>query len=287
MAPKKPINIFHPKKKPIQRPKEIGPDGKLVDKFVPILPSSKAKPEEDEITLPPDDHPYQDFKLMSSALNGWKYDIMKLDSRTPIELTSWTPPIKLNRKELRREDDGSGSNAPVAVDFMRGPDGKPVFGPDGRKVMVDAEGRPIRDGDGAPAKGKGSANGGRKKFQKKTKQVFKVPEEVRALRREERYPWTLEDSTGGEVWVGQLEDMNRAEQIGAFMPAANNTFQFVPVHRWYKFSKRLKHSFPTDTAMVEAEVRAVLMWRSAGADTPWRCSTRNSRSATLLPGYRR
>ena len=108
MAPKKPINIFHPKKKPIQRPKEIGPDGKLVDKFVPILPSSKAKPEEDEITLPPDDHPYQDFKLMSSALNGWKYDIMKLDSRTPIELTSWTPPIKLNRKELRREDDGSG-----------------------------------------------------------------------------------------------------------------------------------------------------------------------------------
>ncbi|TRM67592.1 hypothetical protein BD626DRAFT_449538 [Schizophyllum amplum] len=257
MPPKKQISLFHPKKKPIQRPKEVGPDGKLVDKFVPILPSSKAKPEEDEAALP--DGPYTDYKLMSSALNGWKYDIMKLDTRNQIELSSWGPPIKLNRKELRREDDGTITNAPVAVDIMRGPDGKPVIGMDGRVVQIDHEGRPIHNTDGTPAKGKapgaanGNANGGRKKFQKKTRQVFKVPDEVRALRREERYPWVLEDSTGNETWVGQLEDMSRADQYGVFMPAANETFQFVPVHRWYKFSKRLKHSMPTDTAAVELE----------------------------------
>ena len=169
---------------------------------------------------------------------------MKLDSRTPIELTSWTPPIKLNRKELRREDDGSGSNAPVAVDFMRGPDGKPVFGPDGRKVMVDAEGRPIRDGDGAPAKGMGSANGGRKKFQKKTKQVFLVPEAVRQLRREERFPWVMEDGSGKEVWVGSMEEVAKAETQAMFMPAANDVFKFVTAHRWYKFQKKPSHHVP-------------------------------------------
>ncbi|KAG5221598.1 Transcription initiation factor [Salix suchowensis] len=203
-----------------------------------IEPAAEA--EDDSLKLP--DGPYQEFRLMSSALNGWKYDVMKFDSRKAIDISTWQPPIKLNRKEMRREDDTATSTGPEAVGPMMGPDGKPVIGVDGRVVMVDAEGRPIHpesgsSSKGGDAKGKGPANA-KKRFQKKTKQVFLVPDEVRQLRKEERYPWVIEDSSGKEVWVGKLEEVAQAETRAFFMPAANDVFKFVPAHRWYKFQKK-------------------------------------------------
>jgi transcription initiation factor TFIIF subunit alpha len=140
---------------------------------------------------------------MSSALNGWKYDVMKFDSRKPIDISAWQTPIKLNRKDPRREE-ATVNITPAAVGPMLGPDGKPVIGADGRVVMVDVEGRPIHsDGSGGwgkDVKGKGVAPNPRKKFQKKTRQVFLVPEETRKLRMEERYPWVMEDSSQKEIW---------------------------------------------------------------------------------------
>ncbi|KAJ8469554.1 hypothetical protein ONZ45_g16853 [Pleurotus djamor] len=202
-------------------------------------PKPDANAEDDSLKLP--DGPYQEFRLMSSALNGWKYDVMKFDSRKPVDISTWQAPIKLNRKELRREDN-TAEAVPEAVGPMLGPDGKPVIGADGRVVMVDAEGRPIHPTNNSgqsskDTKGKGPANG-RKRFQKKTKQVFLVPDEIRQLRREERYPWVIEDSTGKEVWVGKLEEVAQAETRAFFMPAANDVFKFVPAHRWYKFQKK-------------------------------------------------
>jgi len=61
------------------------------------------------------------------------------------------------------------------------------------------------------------------------------------LRREEKYPWVIEDGTGSEVWVGQMEEVSKAETHGFFMPTSENKFQFVPAHRWYKFQKKQKH----------------------------------------------
>lgn len=203
----------------------------------------------DELQLP--DGPYQEFKLMSSALNGWKYDVMKFDSRKTVDISTWKAPIKLNRKELKREEPSSNS-APQAVGPMLGPDGKPVIGADGRTVMVDSEGRPIHSTDGSSsastpkdAKGKPAPTNAKKKFQKKTRQVFYVPEHVRQLRREERYPWVMEDTTQSEVWVGKLEDISKSETHAFFMPAANDVFKFVPAHRWYKFQKKPNHYIPT------------------------------------------
>ena len=168
--------------------------------------------------------------------------------------------MKLNRKDLRRNDEAATSVTPQAVGPMLGPDGKPVIGPDGKLVMVDAEGRPIQAANGnvteaAQTKDKGKA-APKKKFQKKTRQVFPVAEEVRQLRREERFPWVIEDSspTHNEVWVAQMEDLGKAETHAFFMPAANEVFKFVPSHRWYKFQKKLKHDLPTDLAKVESLV---------------------------------
>ncbi len=197
---------------------------------------------------PPADLPYQDYKLMSCARHGWRYDVMKFDARRSVDIAAWPKPVKLNRKEPRREGavtEGPLSvGAPTAVGPMVGPDGKPVIGADGRVVMVDAEGKPIHDaargGAGAGAsKGKDDKDKGKKKkFQKKIKQVYFVPEHVRQLRREERYPWVVEDASGGEVWVGRMEEAAKSETHALFMPAADNVFRFVPAHRWYKFQKQ-------------------------------------------------
>ncbi|KAJ6599065.1 transcription initiation factor [Mycena vulgaris] len=245
MGPKPNLaTLFHPKKgakkdTPAPSPKKSS-----------AVPRSKPIPNEDEEELKFPDTAFQEFKVMSSALNGWKYDVMKFDSRKPVDLTAWPAPIKLNRKEMRRDD---ASVTQVAVGPMLGLDGKPVVGPDGKFVMVDAEGKPIHADSGKDAKGKGpAAANGKKKFQKKTRQVYVVPEEVRQLRREERYPWVMEDATQAETWVGQLEDISKAGTHAFFMPAANDIFKFVPAHRWYKFQKKVKHDLPTDTVTMES-----------------------------------
>ena len=242
--------LFHPKKTNKPAAKPTSPR-----KQPQPAPKPSPKEEDEDLKLP--DGPYQEFKLMSSALNGWKYDVMKFDARKPVDISKWTLPIKLNRKELRRENDQD--DTPTAVKPMLGPDGKPVIGMDGKIVMMDAEGRPIQPEDGSngkDAKGKAPMLNGKKRFQKKTRQVFFVPEEVRRLRKEERYPWVMEDSSPNhdEVWLGQLDDVSRSETHAFFMPAANDVFKFVPAHRWYKFQKKLKHDFPTTTAEVESLV---------------------------------
>ncbi|KAF8165344.1 hypothetical protein B0H34DRAFT_648173 [Crassisporium funariophilum] len=253
MAPKASMALlFHPKKNSKQEV-QPSPTKSGAPNARRKIPPPKEE-EEEELKLP--DGPFQEFRLLSSALNGWKYDVMKFDSRRPVDLFRWTKPIKLNRKDLRR-DEAATNAAPEAVGPMLGPDGKPVIGADGKMVLVDAEGRPIHssNGNAGSSKDKGKSGGGAKKrFQKKTRQVFFVPEEIRQLRREERYPWVMEDSSPAqdELWIGQMEDASKSDTHAFFMPAANDVFKFVPAHRWYKFQKRLKHDLPTDTANVES-----------------------------------
>ncbi|KAI0776093.1 hypothetical protein BD413DRAFT_526427 [Trametes elegans] len=189
---------------------------------------------------------------MSSKLNGWKYDVMKFESRKKVDINRWAQPVKLNRKEPRREDAGGAGGAGQAVSAMVGSDGKLVVGADGKVVMVDAAGRPVRPdaaaaaaaaaagGEGKDEKGKDK----KKRFQKKTRQVFLVPEETRQLRREERFPWVIEDSKGEEVWVGKMEEVAKSQTYGMFMPAADDVFKFVPAHRWYKFQKKPHYHVP-------------------------------------------
>ncbi|THH14680.1 hypothetical protein EW146_g5686 [Bondarzewia mesenterica] len=240
--------LFHPKPKKGQN--KTMPPPRPVPPKIPISEATPIqKAQTDDIKWP--EEPYDEYKLVSSCLNGWKYDVMKFDSRKPADILTWSAPVKLNRKELRRSNsavDGSNGAAVKAMGAMMGPDGKPVIGMDGRIVMVDAEGKPIHpdssDSSNVKEKGKDKAQGAKKKFQKKTKQVFKLPEETRQLRKEERYPWVIEDARGEEVWVASMEEVAKAKTQAFFMPASNNTFKFVPAHRWYKFQKKPNYHIP-------------------------------------------
>ena len=74
--------------------------------------------------------------------------------------------------------------------------------------------------------------------------MFLVPEETRQLRREEKFPWVMEDGMGRETWVGKMEEVAKSQTFAMFMPAADNVFKFVPAHRWYKFQKKPSHHVP-------------------------------------------
>ena len=265
MAPKKRSGmdlLFHPKKKagatrssaPIGNSHiSLTASSSQSSNSLPHSQSPQPQPmsedEDDELKLP--ETSFVDYTVFSTKLNGWKYDVMKLDSRKPVDVIRWQEPVKLNRKDLRRDDPASTIEAQTRP--MVGLDGKPVVGADGKVVMVDMDGKVVVE----PGKEKEKVDkkGGKKKFQKKTRQVFSVPDEIRALRKEERYPWVLEDGTGKELWVAQLDDTSKSTTHALLLPAENNTFQFVPTHRHYKFQKKLKHSLPTDTAGVDAAVR--------------------------------
>lgn len=249
---------------------------------------------------------YSEYQIVSTASKGWKYNIMKFaeSKDKEVELTKWRQPIKLNRKDYRppeRSNSGnSGVNGSGAGDEgedvkstpMLGPDGKPVVGFDGRIVMVGPDGKVI-----SPAgSSRGSTNGGSSKpgskaatpngksksknmSRKKIKQVFLVPEETRKLRREERYPWVIEEaplevklgmsnddsnaSTSsvstipGQVWIGHLENPEK-NQTHAFLIPSGSTFQFVSSHRFYKFTKRRLDVPGAEEA--EAEVNIVIFY---------------------------
>jgi transcription initiation factor TFIIF subunit alpha len=244
--------LFHPKKKdgvvlnPVAQPKK--------KKVLTPLPNAVAPEpikQDEPVSLPPDslDHPCREYQLVTASTGGWDYDVMKFESRSSkVDPRTWEQPVKLNRKEPRRHESGVSSEGPQAVGPMLGPDGKPVIGMDGRMVMVDAEGRPIHNnqnrGQDGGGRGGGRGRGGRK-FQKKTRQVFLVPEETRQLRREERFPWVLEDATGQETWHATMEEVSKSDTHAMFMPMADGSFQFVPVHRWYKYQKKPSHKVLT------------------------------------------
>ncbi|KAI0832446.1 hypothetical protein BC628DRAFT_1406917 [Trametes gibbosa] len=225
-------------------------------------PPPKKDADEGKLALP--DGPFAEFRLMSSKLNGWKYDVMKFESRKRVDINAWAQPVKLNRKEPRREE-AQGGAAGQAVSQMVGSDGKLVVGADGKVVMVDAAGRPVRAEEVAREEGGGKGKDKKKRFVKKTRQVFLVPEETRQLRREERSPWVMEDATHQETWVGKMEEVAKSQTYAMFMPAADDIFKFVPAHRWYKFQKKPNYHVPN---LEEAESLMTKMQKHKDA-THW------------------
>jgi transcription initiation factor TFIIF subunit alpha len=236
--------LFHPKKKNgvVVNPSPNKKKPVRPPVLPPANPDTQPQPEVKKSPFPPG--PYQEWTLLSGISDEWRYDVMKFENRKKVEVERWQQPVRLNRKDLRRQDNGAVTEAPQAVGPMLGPDGKPVIGMDGRMVMVDAEGRPIHNNQNRGQDGKGGrGRGGGRKFQKKTRQVFLVPEETRQLRKEERYPWVIEDATGSETWLAAMEEVSKSSTHAMLLPEPNNGpyFFFYPLHRWYKFQKKPSH----------------------------------------------
>ncbi|KAI1782210.1 hypothetical protein LXA43DRAFT_1148902 [Ganoderma leucocontextum] len=140
----------------------------------PVPPRRAPAPKADDNTTPqPPERPFTEYRLMSSKLNGWMYDVMMFESRKRVEINDWAMPVKLNRKDQHRIDPAAQPSQQQAVMPMVGSDGK-----QGQEVEW---------------------------FQKKTRQVFLVPEATRQLRRDEKFPWVIEDGGQKEVQVADFQ----------------------------------------------------------------------------------
>lgn len=188
---------------------------------------------------------YVDYKLTSSRHSDKKWDVFKLQSHhdAPIDLNSWPAPVKLNRKDFKSRNEVEETAGPITP--MLGPDGKPVIGPDGKIVMLNADGTRVKKEEDPKGKKKGKEdpNAKKKAFIKKTRQVHMIPEDVRAFRKEHRKDWLLEDNGGGlaanQSWSGKYSDANDKHIYAFFAPVPGNDkeFRFIPVHRFYNFTR--------------------------------------------------
>ncbi|KAG8742655.1 hypothetical protein FRC10_001138 [Ceratobasidium sp. 414] len=212
-------------------------------------PPAKQAPAKHETESPaPSDAPsgaFVDYKLFSSRHSDRKWDIFKLQTHhdTPIDLYTWPAPLKLNRRDYKSRNEVEEQAGPVTP--MLGPDGKPVIGPDGKIVMLNADGTRVKKEEETKGKKKGKEdpNAKKKAFLKKTRQVHMIPDDVRAFRKEHRKDWLLEDNGGGSAatqsWSGKYSDANDKQIWAFFAPVTGNDkeFRFIPVHRFYNFSR--------------------------------------------------
>ncbi|KDQ15353.1 hypothetical protein BOTBODRAFT_145126 [Botryobasidium botryosum FD-172 SS1] len=230
---------------------------------VKVKSSTPSQPPADVKVEPKSETPqneaslnFQEYHLVSGGSLPENFNIMRFKTlnRSPFNLSATSKPVKLNRKEPRGKAAAEESEAYPLL----GNDGKPVIGQDGKPVMVVlVDGKEVTVAAAAEKKAKGGkdagadAKGKGKPFQKKTKQVFKVADEIRQLRREERFPWVMEHDGPEPKWVGTLND-TKNEAWGLFVTDSQG-FTFLPAHHFYDFVPSRSHvaSMTSD----EAEAR--------------------------------
>ncbi|KZS91230.1 Rap30/74 interaction domain-containing protein [Sistotremastrum niveocremeum HHB9708] len=234
------ISMFLPKPKPSGTSK---PPPRATRKAP--RPAPKDEPESQGPVM---DEPgtFTDYKIITHDPIGRKYNVVKFDSKKPITIQQWNRPVRMNRKNPKPIHDSADFDD-RSVTPMLGLDGKPVIGPDGKPVLVYPDGKVVQPKDKQkPLPSKAGGPGGKKMpFKKKTKQVIPIPEEQRKMRKEERFPWVLEDGSGKETWTGKMDEvMDKNSHWAFFMPMVPTPthnydhFLFVPAHRWYKMQKR-------------------------------------------------
>ncbi|EJU06571.1 hypothetical protein DACRYDRAFT_113241 [Dacryopinax primogenitus] len=234
-----------PNRPPPPRPPPLRPGQSKAFVQPDVKPKVEMKPL-------PEDPPgtYSDFVITSTGISEWRHDMMSFrptSVKSAVNPMEWPRPVKLNRKELKKNYKTVDKVEPAKP--LLGLDGKPVIGPDGKVVMVGGvdglqpNGRPRPKDNG---KGKDKDQQKRKFKRTKTRQVFRVSDEVRQLRREERHPWVLESGDGQQLWEGRMEDRGPPLQVLLF---ENNKgpggFLAVPLNKWYTFKEPPKHTILT------------------------------------------
>ena len=161
---------------------------------VPLMKKKEQPPDLKSLT-------FQDIPIYSTMEGGWKMHLLKMESTSRIDPGKFNRPVKLNRKDPHRVQ-SDGALAPR------------------RRMMLDERGDPILDKDGNPVymsedtnvpqadlalvapDGGGHRRPGSSFKNKRTREVFQSSD---PLRKSERYPWRLEDSSGLERWEGRLD----------------------------------------------------------------------------------
>lgn len=275
LPPNKFSNLFIPKKPP------------QVKKTGPIVSVDTTPKMPEKITLPEIDAPFVEFDLLKGDLGGKDWDIFRFKSipggKTLKE--TFTFPVKLNRKNFKYNDSDpiitddlkdvdptlAGASQPKTEKLvpLKGPDGTNVIGPDGQPVMVPPNMQQMKGGripnfNNTPKDGAKKAATGpdgqpkRKKNQKKFRQIHKIPEEKRELKRQERYPWLWEDS-GKEVWEGRRQERSQV-RMHLLQVCNDGSFRWYPGYKYFQFVKLPTWRIPTADEANEKVL--LLLWET-------------------------
>lgn len=165
---------------------------------------------------------YTDYKLISVKSHDFKYNVMKFNSNNEIDPSTFSQPVKLNRK------DPNYKLRPI-----------PIIDESTNKVKVDEQDRPLlKDPQSGEIITHYNDSKSKRIFKKKTKQVFIADEKALQLRKSERLPWLLEDAKGLEKWHGSLEGKPDDQSYVMFIFNQNKgtDFNVRPLNRMYKFN---------------------------------------------------
>ncbi|TIB41943.1 hypothetical protein E3P86_00600 [Wallemia ichthyophaga] len=184
--------------------------------------------------------PYTDYKLISNNSNGFKYNVMKLNSNKQVDLSTLPQPLKLNRK------DPNHLLTPVP---KRDESGKIELDDNHNPILID----PITKQDIPPIQQPS------KHFKKKTKQVFMADESTIELRKSERLPWIME--SGDSIWQGQLDGKPQDQSYVMLIFNKNHDFKVEPTNKIYKFNPQ-----PNYNTLSIDEADQIY---SKGVDNPW------------------
>lgn len=227
---------------------------------------------------------YKDYPLKAcdaSDIDAIRTHLLKFQSKNPVDIDTFTKPIRLHRKEtrnlqyqltraeieqrqkeyleekLRREEDARNGIFREEDEEDDDPDDEnhyydltndPSVAPDPvRTEEQKAAARRFRQmvqiaPDGGARK--------RQAFKRKTRQIKAVKEDIKKLRYEEYYPWVMEDYDGKNTWVGNYEAGNSDNY--ALLIFDSNGFKLAPVDKVYRFTPRNKYSTLT---LEEAEAK--------------------------------
>ncbi|KAJ1918434.1 transcription factor IIF subunit tfg1 [Mycoemilia scoparia] len=223
---------------------------------------------------------YNDYRLVS--VNKIRtHNIMRLTHDKPVDLTTFTPPLKLKRRER-------GSQAASAKDDAQSQsssDKQQTAGtsagtstPAGNAAGTQAGGKAARGGRGVQTKADtsiiapfgGATRNKQMLFKKRTKQVFFADENQRRLNIEESRPWMFEDYDAQNSWTGTLEGGQKSNYF--LFVLIDDGFKVVPVDRWYNFRQKLKYRTLT---IEEAEEEYIKATKGAKAEQTSRWLMKN------------
>ncbi|KAJ1678908.1 transcription factor IIF subunit tfg1 [Spiromyces aspiralis] len=198
---------------------------------------------------------YNDYRLVSSKRTRID-NIMRLISDKPVDMSTFTPPLRLRRRERGVTDqsiaDSAAAAAAAAATAAAESGSSEIDGIQGNsnnnQQQQQQQQQPTRkSGRGVMSKAdtsKIAPYGGATRhkqmlFKKRTKQVFFADEQQRRLNIEESRPWIFEDYDAQNSWTGTLEGGQKSNYF--LFVLIEDGFKVVPVHRWYNFRPKLKY----------------------------------------------
>ncbi|CAG8554648.1 5742_t:CDS:2, partial [Racocetra persica] len=172
----------------------------------------------------------KEYTITSSMLNKIKkLNIMRFHSSQPVDITKFTVPVKLQRRD---------PDAPQQQTLILNRPNQIIPGPS-KAAQQNPTPAPTSGADASLiAPYAGARHNKKNLFKKKTTQIFLADDSQRKLKAEEKLPWVLEDYEG-ITWIGEYEGGDSAK-YGVFL-VKGDKLEFVQIHRFYTFNRKLNY----------------------------------------------